>query len=187
MNAISCLQLRDVRIFLHTWKITEAELQQSYVVINVTVTQIWKKILYFTSYYKIHVSIAVVIMHKSATYNYYDLRPDSYNKGAKEAAIVRQRLCKHSVIPETLLRNIRTQQWRNSLKRSFLCGPRRGYKKSKFCVASSCLQKKSSPQHWQSSKAHTNSRYAYGVQNSVRIWLYNKIMQATSISHTKSW
>jgi hypothetical protein len=47
--------------------------------------------------------------------------------------------------------------------------------------------KQSSPHHWKFSKAHTDSRFAHGFQASVHIWLCNKIMQATSISHTKSW
>jgi hypothetical protein len=45
--------------------------------------------------------------------------------------------------------------------------------------------KQSSPHHWKFSKAHTGSRTAPGFQTSVYI-LYNKIMQATSRSHTKS-
>jgi hypothetical protein len=48
-----------------------------------------------------------------------------------------------------------------------------------------CLQK-SSPHHLIFSKAHAGSRFAHGFQTSVRIRLYNKIMQATSRSHTKS-
>jgi hypothetical protein len=30
-------------------------------------------------------------------------------------------------------------------------------------------------------------RCTHGFQTSVRIWVYNKIMQATDRSHTKSW
>jgi hypothetical protein len=43
--------------------------------------------------------------------------------------------------------------------------------------------KQSSSQHWQFSKAHIGSRTAHGFQTSVRICLYNKIMQATSIQN----
>jgi hypothetical protein len=47
--------------------------------------------------------------------------------------------------------------------------------------------KQSSQHHWKTYKAHSDSRFACGVQNSVRTWLYKKMMQATSRSRTKSW
>jgi hypothetical protein len=47
--------------------------------------------------------------------------------------------------------------------------------------------KQSSLRHWKFSRGHTNSWFAHGFQTSIHIWLYNKIMQETSISHTKSW
>jgi hypothetical protein len=40
--------------------------------------------------------------------------------------------------------------------------------------------------HWKFSKVHTGQRFARGFQPSVYIRLYNKIVQATSKSHTKS-
>jgi hypothetical protein len=49
------------------------------------------------------------------------------------------------------------------------------------------LQNKVLPHHWKFSKMHTGSRYAHGFQTSVHIWLYSKIMKATSRSHSKSW
>jgi hypothetical protein len=47
--------------------------------------------------------------------------------------------------------------------------------------------KQGTPHHWQSSKAHTGSRNAHGFPPVVRVWLYNKIMQAISKSHSTSW
>jgi hypothetical protein len=38
--------------------------------------------------------------------------------------------------------------------------------------------KQGSPHHWQFSKVHTGSRFTHSFQNSLRIRLYNKIMQA---------
>jgi hypothetical protein len=40
--------------------------------------------------------------------------------------------------------------------------------------------------HWKFSKVHTGPQFARGFQTSVCIRLYNKIVQATSRSHTKS-
>jgi hypothetical protein len=47
--------------------------------------------------------------------------------------------------------------------------------------------KQGSPYHWKFSKVYTISRFAHGVQPSIciRLYEYNKIMQATSSSHTK--
>jgi hypothetical protein len=41
--------------------------------------------------------------------------------------------------------------------------------------------------HWIFSKVHTGQRFAHGFQPSVCIQLYNKIVQATSRSHVRSW
>jgi hypothetical protein len=46
--------------------------------------------------------------------------------------------------------------------------------------------KQSSPHHWKLSKVHTGPRFASGFQRSICIRLYNKIVQATNRSHTKS-
>jgi hypothetical protein len=46
--------------------------------------------------------------------------------------------------------------------------------------------KRSSPHHWKFSKAHTGLRFAYGFRLP-HIYIYIKIMQAASRSHTKSW
>jgi hypothetical protein len=47
--------------------------------------------------------------------------------------------------------------------------------------------KQGTSHNWQFSKVHSGSRFAHGFRNSIRIWLHNKITQATSRSHTKSW
>jgi hypothetical protein len=48
--------------------------------------------------------------------------------------------------------------------------------------------KRGSPHNWKFSKVHTGPQwFANGYQFSVCIPLYDKIMQATSRSHTKSW
>jgi hypothetical protein len=46
--------------------------------------------------------------------------------------------------------------------------------------------KQGSSHNWKFSKAHTSPQFAHGFQLSVCIQLYNKIMQATSRSHTES-
>jgi hypothetical protein len=48
-----------------------------------------------------------------------------------------------------------------------------------------CLQKKFSA-HWKLSKVHTGPQFAHDFRPSVFMRLYNKIVQATSRSHTKS-
>jgi hypothetical protein len=48
-------------------------------------------------------------------------------------------------------------------------------------------QEEGSPHHWKFSEAHIGSRYTWGFPNSACLWLHNKIMQATSRSHPKSW
>jgi hypothetical protein len=48
------------------------------------------------------------------------------------------------------------------------------------------LQNRVLRNHWEFSKAHNGSRLAHGFQTYVNILLCNKIMQATSRSHTKS-
>jgi hypothetical protein len=47
--------------------------------------------------------------------------------------------------------------------------------------------KESSPYHWKFCKVHTGSRCLCRFPNSVHLWLYNKIMQTPSKSHSKSW
>jgi hypothetical protein len=46
--------------------------------------------------------------------------------------------------------------------------------------------KQCSAHHWIFSKVHTGPRFAHSFRPSVRIRLYNKTVQATSRSHTKS-
>jgi hypothetical protein len=47
-------------------------------------------------------------------------------------------------------------------------------------------EKKSFAHHWKFTKAHTGPRLAHSFQPSVCIRLYNKIIQATSISQKKN-
>jgi hypothetical protein len=49
------------------------------------------------------------------------------------------------------------------------------------------LQKKKIPHYWKFSKVHTGSRLLHASQTSIHILLCDKIMQATSRSHTNSW
>jgi hypothetical protein len=61
---------------------------------------------------------------------------ESKNCGARETGIARQRLCKHTTIPEPSLSKVRTQQWRNCWKRCFPCGPCQGYIRGRSTVVS---------------------------------------------------
>jgi hypothetical protein len=49
------------------------------------------------------------------------------------------------------------------------------------------LKNKGSPHQWKFSKVHTGPRLWHSFQPSVYIRSYNKIVQAASINHTRSW
>jgi hypothetical protein len=57
----------------------------------------------------------------------------------------------------------------------------------KFSADTHLLKLWGSPRHWKFSKVHTSPRFADWFQPSICVWLYNKIVQATSRGHIKSW
>jgi hypothetical protein len=75
----------------------------------------------------------------------------------------------------TLIKSVMTYAW-----------PRLGVSERQLPLKIAAPTKQVSPHHWKFSKVHTGPRCAHGFHSSLCIRLYNKIVQATSRSHTKS-
>jgi hypothetical protein len=65
--------------------------------------------------------------------------------------------------------------------------PRLGINGRRLPLKIAAPEKQGSLHHWKFSKVHTGPLFAHGFQPSMCIRSYNKIVQTTSRSHTKSW
>jgi hypothetical protein len=111
----------------------------------------------------------------------------------KQPAIAKQLLCKHvnvvtevdETVEEFMEKNHVTIE--NLLEAVFsMRSNQRLYSGRHLPLKIAAPATQGSPDHWKFSKVYTGPRFAHGFQPSVCIRLYNKTVQATSRSHTKS-